>query len=489
MSTLVGMPVTIQKVLRWKKDRNLGVAPEWTTEPSIEDVTTLVRRELKIPTPDLCVVQFLAQNKFNKAYSVTRGNSQEYVLRLTIPVDPRSKTMSEVATIEYIRHQTEIPVPQVFCHQASTANEVGLEWILMARMPGRRLRDEWKDMDYLKKEQLVRKLVSVHAQLFQQRFNRLGNLYPANELSQLSTSDMDNITFLGPDASIRSTQLALGKIVSAPFFWGKHIDHNVPRGPYKHSRDWLSAQLQLNLLDLNDESNRETSDEIKRSVYQNIIDSLPSEFAKECAARHTQQVDEMDTGPFLEYNREKDDKAKNRAQRLLDLLPKVFQEEEEEEMFVLHHHNLHAANILVDENGELTGISDWECAHTAPLWLACQLPKILELSGSTASVSNLDPIQREIVEERNAEYDTKVKLRQVFLEEMQRVCPEWVKVHQSNQLKVGFEQVVQHFGAAGDGKYIDRWIDEVEKNGTAPLLREIIRTTWFEEYFRNGYPF
>lgn len=70
----------------------------------------------------------------------------------------------------------------------------------MARMPGRRLRDEWKGMDYLKKEQLVRKLVCVYAQLFQQRFNRLGNLYPANELPQLSTSDMDNITFLGPDA-------------------------------------------------------------------------------------------------------------------------------------------------------------------------------------------------------------------------------------------------------------------------------------------------
>lgn len=94
---------------------------------------------------------------------------------------------------------------------------------------------------------------------------------------------------------------------------GSHIDHNVPRGPYKHSRDWLAAHLQLDLLDLDDESNRETSDEIKRSVYQNILDSLPSEFAKECAARHKQQVDEMDTGAFLESNCEKDDKAKKRA--------------------------------------------------------------------------------------------------------------------------------------------------------------------------------
>ena len=58
MGTLVGMPVTIQKGLRWKKDRSSGVMPEWTADPSIEDITTLVRRELKIPTPDPCVVQF-----------------------------------------------------------------------------------------------------------------------------------------------------------------------------------------------------------------------------------------------------------------------------------------------------------------------------------------------------------------------------------------------------------------------------------------------
>jgi len=167
MSTHVGMPVTTQKGLRWKKDRSSGVMPEWTTDPSIEDITTLVRRELKIPPSDPCVVQFLTQNNFNKDYTVTCGSGQEYTLRLTVPVDARSKTLSEVATIKYICHDTEVPVPQVFCHQASTDNELGLEWILMTRMPGRKLGDEWEGMDYLRKEQLVRKMASVHAQLFQ----------------------------------------------------------------------------------------------------------------------------------------------------------------------------------------------------------------------------------------------------------------------------------------------------------------------------------
>ncbi|KAI4924977.1 uncharacterized protein J4E92_007014 [Alternaria infectoria] len=376
--------------------------PEWTTDPSIEDITTLVRRELKIPTPDPC-------NNFDKDYTVTCGRGQEYILRLTVPVDARSKTMSEVATIEYIRHHTEVPVPQVFCYQASTDNELGLEWILRARMPGRKLGDEWEGIDYFKKEQLVLKMVSVYAQLFQQRFNELGNLYPANELPHLRTPGLDDIALLTLEASILSQHVGLGKIVSAPFFWGAHIDHNVPRGPYKRSQDWLTAQLQLSLLDLDDESKLETSDEIKRSIYQNIIDSYPGEPDEAATAIWKKQIDRINTDPHLKYARGKVEEAKQRAQRLLDLIPKVFPEQAEEEVFVLHHQDLHAANIFVDSNGSLTGIFDWECAHTAPLWLACQLPSFLDLTDSTAAVfAYLN------IEYVNEEYKTQVKLQQFF---------------------------------------------------------------------------
>ena len=246
----------------------------------------------------------------------------------------------------------------MFRHQASTDNELGLEWILRARMPGRKLGDEWEGMDYFKKEQLVLKMVSVHAQLFQQRFDQLGNLYPANELPHLTTPGLDDIALLTLEVSILSTKVGLGKIVSAPFFWGAHIDHNVPRGPYKRSQDWLTAQLQLSLFDLDDESKLETSDEIKRSIYQNIIDSYPGEPDEAATAIWKKQIDRINTDPHLKYARGKVEEAKQRAQRLLKLMPKIFPEEKDEEVFVLHHQDLHAANILVDSNSALTGIFD-----------------------------------------------------------------------------------------------------------------------------------
>ena len=161
-------------------------------------------------------------------------------------------------------------------------------------------------------------------------------------------------------------------------------------------------------------------------------------------------------------------------------MPKIFPEEKDEEVFVLHYQDLHAANIFVDSNGSLTCIFDWECTHTAPLWLACQLPSFLDLTDSTAAVfAYLN------IEYVNEEYKTQVKLRQIFLEEMQRICPEWVDVHEASQLKVGFEQCVEHFGKAGDGKYIDWWIDEVEKEWSATLLKEIVRAEWVWDYCHN----
>ena len=135
-------------------------------------------------------------------------------------------------------------------------------------------------------------------------------MYPANELPHLTTLGLDDIALLTLEASILSTKVGLGKIVSAPFFWGAHIDHNVPRGPYKRSQDWLAAQLQLSLLDLDDESKLKTSDEIKRSIYQNIIVSYPGTPSEAATTIWKKQIDRMDTAPHLRCDREKVEEGK-----------------------------------------------------------------------------------------------------------------------------------------------------------------------------------
>lgn len=51
---------------------------------------------------------------------------------------------------------------------------------------------------------------------------------------------------------------------------------------------------------------------------------------------------------------------------LLDLVPKVFNSTQKSDAFYLKHADDKGTHILVDENFEITGIIDWEWAHTAP---------------------------------------------------------------------------------------------------------------------------
>lgn len=47
---------------------------------------------------------------------------------------PRRKTESEVATMEYIRTYTSIPVPVVYFYESNPYNRLGGEYIIMSKV-------------------------------------------------------------------------------------------------------------------------------------------------------------------------------------------------------------------------------------------------------------------------------------------------------------------------------------------------------------------
>jgi hypothetical protein len=122
-------------------------------------------------------------------------------------------------------------------------------------------------------------------------------------------------------------------------------------------------------------------------------------------------------------------------------------------------------------------VIDWECINTCPLWLACEIPKFLD---GTVRDTPPNPDDRPIKDwgdgnkDRNGvyyeqleEYE-KTQLRQCFLKEMERVCPEWVRVHNERKHKAYFEEVVAHVGTQIMAKAIDEWLGAV---GRARNLR------------------
>jgi hypothetical protein len=110
---------------------------------------------------------------------------------------------------------------------------------------------------------------------------------------------------------------------------------------------------------------------------EDLLKPAPSttQFCHYRSRPHTQTSDDEDDIEDAEA-------AKDLAERLINVIPELFPPHlTEAESSVLFHDDLSMQNTLVDEEGRLTALIDWECVPAVPLWRACQFPQLLE--GST----------------------------------------------------------------------------------------------------------
>ncbi len=294
--------------LRWESTC-FGYEPRWTVEPSLEIITDLASRHLG--EAQACSVKFFGQGAFNKLYTIQYGED-EYMMRVSLPVDPHYKTLSEVATLSFVREKSKIPVPKVVAHDASNDNKLGFEWILMERMPGQSLEERWRSMPWTAKEELVKTVALDLARLFRVRFASIGSLYRGQYCAALSEPS--------PAGSSGAESYLIGPIVSMHFLWENHVTQDVPRGPFSSSREWLDAKLKFIVNDC-----------------ERIIAESDDE-------------DEVDDA--------KEDLAL--ARRISSRMQSTILDEPGTSVTsVLVHDDLNQRNILVDEHGALAAIVGW----------------------------------------------------------------------------------------------------------------------------------
>lgn len=425
------MPPPSQDGLRWKSTL-FDVVPEWTREPSIATIEEVSRQQLSIPPEKPCVVTFHASSLLNKLYRIecTKGL---LIMRISLPVYPHHKTRAEVATLRWVRDHTSIPVPEIFGFDDSNDNPIGFEWILMELMDGTPAHTRWRAMSMEQKVALTERIAKFQAELsgFDAKatvlFKGIGTLNPCQ-----------------PDDEKDSKHVARGLLVSPEFFMGDHLDYGIPRGPFRSSYDWLSAQLGIVL-------------------------------------QHQTAVLETSED---EDGREDAEDILSAARKLLALIPKVFPttvEEPEPETTALYHHDLHLNNILVNEQGEITAVLDWECVSVLPLWVSTMLPKFLEgpvreeepqkdkyadanetLHRSTSVVGNSefqDQEKTELYYIHQMEYEA-TQLRKVYGARLKELWPEWPLEESQAEFDL-FQAISQCDGMWV--KRVGRWAERVGK--------------------------
>jgi hypothetical protein len=261
-----------------------------------------------------------------------------------------------------------------------------------------------------------------------------------------------------PDSGKQSHDITPRQIVSRYFFWGDHFNYNVPRGPFRGSHDWLKTYLDIIALD-------HASDRVEAE----------DEEDKEDAERVLQI--------FC---------------RLLELLPKIFPPLlNPPERTVLWHDDLSLHNILVDNDGNITALLDWECVSIMPLWVASQPPKFL--TGATRIVEPIrDQYTDEGLEEAAAvrqegirdgldnegktelywihllEYE-QTRLREVYAARMRQLRSEYDMEVADSSLKVDF---LEALGRCCSGFYLSRimeWVEAIEM-GDFCRLTDVLRS-------------
>ncbi|KAK4119407.1 kinase-like protein [Parathielavia appendiculata] len=437
-------------------DNGLGPEPRWTRDPHIWAVRRVCRRHLGIAhdaNDDKLDVHFHADGAFNKLYRV-RSPRGHFMMRVSLPVDPRNKTLGEAATLQLVRRRTDVPVPDVVAFDESRANEIGYEWLLMELIPGTPVYYRWRKMSMAQKETLTARVADFHAQLLRcghsgEGFRGIGTLG----------------TGLGPEKGI----LEPGPIVSSFFFTGQRNHFPIPRGPFSSSHDWLRAQL-------------------------NII-----------LKEHTTALAEAENDEDREYA----ETALRVARKLLRNLHKVFPAiVHPPERTVVWHDDLSLRNIMVDGNGAITGVIGWECASALPRWVASQVPEFLrgavretkpdrdrytdvdkgrDASGSDDFDDSLDNEGKtELYWIHLMEYE-QTQLRKVYAARMQQLRPEWDVEVEESALKVDFLGAVSRCGSGFYLRRIEQWVDAVERKEYLPLM-EVLRVGIPKEKAKNTNP-
>jgi hypothetical protein len=162
--------------LAWVED-GVSLRPTWTVQPTVESIIATLKAA--IGSDRDYEVRFLHEGACSKLYDVA-FEDQLFVMRINLPVCPRSKTESEIATLDWVCRHTRLPVPRVKAYDSSRNNPLGFEWILMTKIEGKPLSGCFISMKIGSKERLVKQIATFSADAFQQPFRGgLGSIYKA----------------------------------------------------------------------------------------------------------------------------------------------------------------------------------------------------------------------------------------------------------------------------------------------------------------------
>ncbi|KAI1747165.1 phosphotransferase enzyme family-domain-containing protein [Xylaria castorea] len=390
--------------------------PTWTVEPTIESVIATLK--VAISPDHEYGVRLLHNGTLSKLYDVS-FNNQAFVMRVCLPVCAVTKTEAEVATLDWVSQYTPLPVPHVRAYDSSRNNPLGYEWLLMTKLEGKPLSTCWSSVTMGSKERLVKQIAAFSISAFNQPFYEgIGSIFKTDSNSDSRTHGQ------------RAT-----------------LDHG--RGPLSEVSDWMRSRLRFASLDLTSRLKNATNTNEKETLQRMVdlttrIESLMPHFLSSYGKTSS-------TGSDMEV--------------VLDngnMKPTIT---------MLYHDGLSLDNILVDDDGILTGVLDWQCIPCLPLHEACQFPAFLqqahdrfkEPAGRHYLVDDSGPPHPAYSRDRKR-YEL-TELRQFYIKEILHHAPDFVDIwsDEASASLRDYEAAIQNCDNEFTIKPVEEWVEAMEQ--------------------------
>ncbi|OJD22272.1 hypothetical protein ACJ73_06381 [Blastomyces percursus] len=318
---------------------------------NIQELCQVVAKSVGQSTDNITCFTKVAEGGSYRIFEATFQDGLKVIARLPYPSTvPRVYgTASEVATMEFLRLHG-VSIPKVFDWNSSTSNQVGCEYIIMEKVPGKELEHTWYTMTLQERMGVVEKIVDIEKILFAIQLPASGSLYFKSSLgANIKKVDMPPDFGLG-----ERDKFCIGPSTELPWWYQKRDELPVNRGPWGNSADLLKAVGNRELIWLQKYGQRR--------------------FPREPLYREFYNYQKVD--PQVQINSLTD---------YLKVAPHIAPEGKELNKPTIRHPDLSPCNIFISESGNITGIIDWQHTTALPIFLQAKIPKHFQNYGDDNS--------------------------------------------------------------------------------------------------------
>jgi len=153
----------------------------WVVENRrIKELTNLLPHlnnwgSLPVPGASTCECRYLATGRSYFVFElVFPENAIACVARVSRELHQPAKLLSEVETVQLIRHHTCIHVPEVYLCETDTNNLLGAQYMLVERMDGKQLSELWETMSLAERKSIMKQMAKFLIDLSVLKFDKIG---------------------------------------------------------------------------------------------------------------------------------------------------------------------------------------------------------------------------------------------------------------------------------------------------------------------------